>query len=209
MNWFQLFVAIIGSGVATALVTGIFNIKGIKQTDKLNQKRFDNDQKTVRAQSKAEKDKASAQDLYRIIKGGLSVLPLVEKDLKYSPIYNYKNFAYSIITCVDQGDITNLKENLRLFFDKLIDKSKYTVNDKNIEDNKIIDYFLNLIISDVSKYDLDYQDFKARYMTSTYTTSGPAGSIGWNYKLDIEKLNKDIKFVNQKLNLHLEFVQSS
>lgn len=206
MNWFQLFVAIIGSGAATALVTGIFNIKGIKQTDKLNQKRFDNDQKIVRAQSKAEKDKASAQDLYRIIKGGLSVLPIVEKDLKCSPTYNYKNFAYSIITCVDQGDITNLKENLSLFFDKLIDKSRYTVNNKNIEDNKIIDYFLNLLISDVSKYDLDYQDFKARYMTSTYTTNGPADSIGWNYKLDIEKLNKDIKFVNQKLNLHLESV---
>ena len=47
MNWWQLIVAIVGSGTVTAVVTGLFNVIGNKQNNKYNQNRFEkeNEQK--------------------------------------------------------------------------------------------------------------------------------------------------------------------
>lgn len=209
MSWFQLLMAILGSGAVTALITGVFNNIGIKRTSKLSQKRFDNDRKLAEEGVRLEKNKAAAQDLYRIIQGGLNILPAVEKDSKYSEIYNYKNLAYSIVARIEDNDISSIRDDLILFFDRLAEKSRHTVNGIDIGDDKVLNYFLNLIISGIHGSGKDYQDFKARYMRSEYKRKASSGYLGWNYLLDINKLNADIDFVNQTLNLHLESIQSA
>ena len=208
MDWIQLIVAILGSGVLTAFVAGLLNIIGIGQTNKFNQQRFDNDRRLTEDKTELEKNKAAAQDLYRIIRGGLNILPAIEKNLKYSEIYNYKNLAHNIIARIERDDLSNIKDDLILFFNKLADRSKHTINGVDIGDSQLLDYFLNLIISNIQENGKDYQDFKARYMKSEYKSSASLGYLGWNYLLDINKLNADIDFVNQNLNLHLEHIQS-
>lgn len=208
MDWIQLLIAILGSGVLTALVAGLLNIIGIRQTNKFNQQRFDNDRRLAEDETRSEKSKAAAQDLYRIIRGGLNTLPVVEKNLKYSEIYNYKNLAYNIVDGVERDDLSNIKDDLILFFDRLADRSKYTTNGVDIGDSQLLDYFLNLVISNIQENGRDYQDFKARYMKSEYKSNASRGYLGWNYLLDINKLNTDIDFVNQTLNLHLEKINT-
>ena len=89
-------------------------------------------------------------------------------------------------------------------------RAKGTSNTKILEaENQVIDYFLDLIISGVESNREDYRDFRLRYMHSEYKSKAPDGYIRWNYKLDISKLNRDIKFVNRTLNKHIEYFNAA
>lgn len=207
MSWFQLLMAILGSGAVTALITGAFNNIGIKQTNKLNQQRFDNDKKLAENAAKLEKDKTAAQDLYRIIKGGLTVLPFIQEAFTESDDneLSYKKFAYRLVDDINQDNLKSIKSDLDKFISNLITGAKDKINDHKLEDYKVVDYFLGLIISDISQHKEDYVDFKARYITSSYKHSASGwDNTGLNYSFDIKKLNSDIEFVNNILNLHME-----
>ena len=209
MSWIQLLIAILGSGGITALIAGILDVIGIKQTNKFNQQRFDNDKKLAEDKLRLEEDRAAAQDLYRIIKGGFIVLPLIQEKFTYIDggddyAFTYKNFAYKLVQDINRDNLEGIKSDLDRFIRNLIAEARDTVNDHKIEDCKIVDYFLELVISDLNEHKEDYKDFKARYMTSTYRYQAELYGIGWNYIFDVKKLNSDIDFVNKILNLHIE-----
>lgn len=66
MDWWQLLITIISSSALTAFITGIFNFKTIKETNKENerQRKFDSDSKTVHENKlKAELLEALINDL--------------------------------------------------------------------------------------------------------------------------------------------------
>lgn len=68
MNWWQLIVAIVGSGTVTAFVTGLFNVIGNKQNNKYNQNIFEKENEQKEKIENINKEKESAKDLLKIIK---------------------------------------------------------------------------------------------------------------------------------------------
>ena len=137
------------------------------------------------------------------------MLPIIQGEIKYiegSPFINYENFAFNLIESINQDKLNDIKVEMQTFFNVLNMRAKGTSNAKILEaENRVIDYFLDLIISNVKNSGEDYRDFRLRYMHSEYKSEAPAGYIRWNYKLDISKLNRDIKFVNKTLNKHIEY----
>lgn len=137
------------------------------------------------------------------------MLPIIQEEIRYiegSPFINYGNFAFNLIESINQDKLDDIKVEMQTFFNVLNMRTKGAVNNKILEvENQVIDYFLDLIISSVESSGEDYRDFRLRYMHSEYKSKAPDGYIRWNYKLDISKLNKDIKFVNKILNKHIKY----
>lgn len=137
------------------------------------------------------------------------MLPIIQGEIRYiegSPFINYGNFAFNLIESINQDKLNDIKVEMQTFFNVLNRRTKGAVNNKILEaENQVIDYFLDLIISSVESNGEDYRDFRLRYMHPEYKLGAPDGYIGWNYKLDISKLNEDIKFVNKVLNKHIEY----
>lgn len=101
------------------------------------------------------------------------MLPLIQEKFTYIDggddyAFTYKNFAYKLVQDINRDNLEGIKSDLDRFIRNLIAEARDTVNDHKIEDCKIVDYFLELVISDLNEHKEDYKDFKARYMTSTY-----------------------------------------
>lgn len=187
MDWWQLLITIISSSALTAFITGIFNFKTIKETNKENerQRKFDSDCKTVCEEKiKEEQNKhQKAENLYKII------LPAAKCEalriyIKYPEKYNYDVFKYLYEEI--NNDYISYSE-----YAKWLNQARFKFKNPGDIDFQI--YVKNLIRDDLEKqYNLT--EFFQRYNKGTYES----------VKIDIEKLNNDIEFINKELNLYIE-----
>lgn len=193
MNWLQLITAIVGSSVLTALVTGLFNVITIKETNKENerQRRFDSDSKTVH-ENKLKEERSEiqkAENLYKII------LPATKCEALKTYIKESGQFhidAWQVLyeaLCCD-NDNQDLYINYSRYKNWL-ESCHYDLMNKN-------NLPFKQYVADLIKNDLEMQhnltEFFQRYNKGTRE----------NIEIDVEKLNNDIDFINKELNLYIE-----
>lgn len=193
MIWWQILLSILGSGFVTALITGGFNFLSNKQNNKYNQERFEleskNKQELVKYDEEQKKlieqkqnDIEKAKDLYRIIKQGINC-EYISFFVKYPEKY-VKDFFVYMLEQKDNHKLTEIYD-----FIKKQKEYKFIHNDDNM-----YEYFINLIEKDIKS---DIFDFEQRYFIYSE-------NYNRTIKINVEKLNKDIDFVNKTLNLNIE-----
>lgn len=186
MNWFQLFIAILGSSSLTALITGIFNMVSNKQNYKLTQQRLDNDKKLKDEELKRNNEKEQAQNLYNIIKPAINnecIREYINKPGEYSA-----NALRRL--CDDLSTKKYTTKNSEDVYKWLLDGNILFDNIEHIQfNNWVVKMLSDLVYKDCS-------DFFARYRTLTGSTK--------LITIDTKKLNTDVDYINEKLNLYIE-----
>lgn len=190
MDWWQLLITIISSSALTAFITGIFNFKTIKETNKENerQRKFDSDSKTVHENKLKEEQNEiqKAENLYKIISPAIRCETL-RAFIKEPNIYNLDIWAdlYEALRS-DNNDYDHYS-----FYNNWLKSNTYRFWNKKYLPFK--EYVIDLI-----KDDLETQhgltEFFQRYNKGTRE----------EVSIDVEKLNKDIDFINKRLNLYIE-----
>lgn len=186
MDWFQLIVAIIGSSVLTALVTGFFNQQTIKEANAENERKRDFEIKQKQEVATKESIKEKAENLYKIISPALECQYL----LFYIKSPNkYHEDAFGCLYKAINGDDFYMQ-----IYKKYIDwLKKGEIKFLGSGELPFDEYVKNLIEQDL-KRQTDLSFFFQRY------NKGTSESID----IDVEKLNIDIDFVNKELNLYIE-----
>lgn len=185
MNWWQLIVAIVGSGTVTAFVTGLFNVIGNKQNNKYNQDRFEKENKQKERIENTNKEKESAKDLFKIIK------PAIETNILREYIKYPKQFSYGFIECL-YNNLTNNEFYFKPINDWINTGKCQLVKQRAELGISFPEYIKELIKMDMEKL-IGLNEFMLRYNKSDD-----------NYDIDIEQLNKDIDIINKTLNMHIK-----
>ena len=184
MNWFQLIIAIAGSGVLTAAVTGVFNFVSNKQNNKYNQQRFDNEKSILKAKEEKESVTRKAENLCSIIKPAI-LCNAVRVYIKSPEIY-HKDF----MTCLYMELYENSSRHDYDEYKDWLKRANFNIgNPGNIPFQK---YIKELINSDLLKQ-ANLQEFFLRY------TTGSEECV----EIDVNKLNEDIDTINNVLGLYI------
>lgn len=190
MDWWQLLITIISSSALTAFITGIFNFKTIKETNKENerQRKFDSDSKTVHENKLKEEQNEiqKAENLYKIISPAIRCETL-RTFIKEPNIYNLDIWAdlYEALRS-DNNDYDHYS-----FYNNWLKSNTYRFWNKKYLPFK--EYVIDLIKDDLETQH-ELTEFFQRYNKGTRE----------EVSIDVEKLNNDIDFINKKLNLYIE-----
>lgn len=193
MDWLQLIAAIVGSSVLTAIVAGVFNVVAIKETNSENEKQRKSDSDSKNEQEKQKKEeirkKQQAENLYKI------VLPATKCEALKTYIKESGQFCMDAwqklyeALCTDNDNDALYTNYSR--YKNWLGNSHYNL--MNREGLPFKEYVVSLI-----KNDLEVQcgltEFFQRYNKGTRE----------KIKIDVEKLNKDVDFINEELNLYIE-----
>ncbi len=190
MDWWQLLFTIISSSALTAFITGIFNFKTIKETNKENerQRKFDFDSKTIHENKLKEEQNEiqKAENLYKIISPALEckcLLFYIKEPNKYC-----EDAFYYLYEAISKDDCC--ASTYKNYTDWLKQGKFKFWNPHDLPFDK---YIRSLIEQDL-KRQTDLSFFFQRY------DKGTSGLI----EIDVIKLNKDIDFINKELNLYIE-----
>lgn len=185
MDWWQLLFTIISSSALTAFITGVFDCKTIKETNKENdrQRKFDSDSKTLHEEKLKEEQNRhqKAENLYKIISPATKCEAL-RIYIKNPQQYNINSLGY----------VTNCEEFYTEIM-KFLKQAEMVFKVNHPGEINLSSYIKKLIKNDLEiQYNLT--EFFQRYNKGTYE----------NIEIDVEKLNKDIDFINKELNLYIE-----
>ena len=186
MTWIQLVIAVLSSSLLTAVVTGVFNVINFHQTDKQNSDRIKNEKEKESEELKRMSNKELAQNMYNII------YPAIHNPIIKNMLTNNKGFH---------------TDSLSEFLTSLISDNSYPVDTmvKNWfnEGVKLFSYpnskmskeqFYTLIDTVIKGY---YQD------CATFIDIYGVIESHQIIKFNIDKLNTDIVFINEHLNMAL------
>lgn len=201
MAWWQLIIAILGSGTVTALVTGIFTLIGNTKNNKFNQQRYEQDRNDKDKVIKCNNEIARAEHLYNIIKPAIYCEalrfyindPSLYKNDIFSALYEY--------LCNDNDaeyEYSKYKLWLKSYTYKFSPACKLDVS--------FDAYVIKLIEKDL-KEQVNLQDFFLRY-TSVIEEPTVGLLHPTHISFNVLKLNEDISYINDKLNMCLEYFNS-
>ena len=189
MDWFQLIITIIGSSALTAFVTGVFNYRTIKITNEENEKqrKFNIDFK-IQQEEKLKKEQSQhqqAENLYKIILPAIKC-EVLKTYIKEPNIYHFDIWGALYEALTSNDDCVYYSR-----YKKWLETASY--NFYNKKDLPFKDYVVDLIKDDLEKQ-CELTEFFQRYNKGTRE----------RVEIDVDKLNKDIDFINKELNLYIE-----